>query len=288
MLLKITYIKLRLPMSFNEYSEKPAGPPTVINAGCWRTGTASMAAAYRALGLRSHHTLTDMGDLQQWAVLEEAAEAKWPSISTTSPPRPPFTRADWDRVFGTYDAVTDGGADHVEELAAAYPDAKVVVVERPGGFERWWPSFEAELVNRLLTPGPVVANAIIAPLTGFRGGSCCQKTILGAFGARDVGEVRAKAREYYEGYYEHVRRVIPAHRRLDYRLGSGWAPLCEFLEKDVPQVDFPRVNESEEHSKNADAFTRELALRAWRTVQPYFVSAGVLAVVAIAVYIRRI
>ena len=60
-------------------------------------------------------------------------------------------------------------------------------------FERWWASFEIQLVDRLLTPSAIVANWIIAPLTGFRGASCCQKTILGAFGARNVREVRAKA-----------------------------------------------------------------------------------------------
>lgn len=264
--------------------EKAAGPPIVINAGCWRTGTATMAAAYRLLGLRSHHTLTDMGDLRQWELLEEAAEAKWPGVPNARP-RPPFTRRDWDRVFGDYDAVTDGGADYIEELAAAYPDAKVVIVERD--FERWWASFEPQLVNRLLTPGAVVANWVIAPLTGFRGGSCCQKTILGAFGARNVREVRAKAREYYSGYYDHVRRVIPPHRRLDYRLGSGWAPLCEFLGRDIPNIEFPRVNEAEEHAKRADAFTRELGLRAWRRVRPYFMSTIALAAAVVGFYMYK-
>lgn len=269
-------------MTSSKATDKTAGPPIVINAGCWRTGTASMAAAYRLLGLRSHHTLTDMGELRQREVLEEAAEAKWPEVPGARP-RGPFTRQDWDRIFGDYDAVTDGGADYVEELAAAYPDAKVVIVERD--FERWWASFEPQLVNRLLTPGAIVANRIIAPLTGFRGGSCCQKTILGAFGARNVQEVRAKAREYYTEYYAHVRRVIPPHRRLDYRLGSGWGPLCEFLGRDIPEVEFPKVNEAEEHEKRADAFTKELSIRAWRRARPYLASALTVVTAVVSFYL---
>ncbi|RYP41647.1 hypothetical protein DL767_000852 [Monosporascus sp. MG133] len=94
--------------------EKAAGPPVLINAGCWRTGTASMAAAYNLLGSRSHHTLTDIGDLRQWEPLEQAAESKWPSAPSARP-RPPFMRQDWDPIFGSYDAITDGGADYVEE-----------------------------------------------------------------------------------------------------------------------------------------------------------------------------
>ncbi|RYP52252.1 hypothetical protein DL768_002571 [Monosporascus sp. mg162] len=105
--------------------EKAAGLPIVISAGCWRTGTASMAAAYDLLGLRSDYTLTDIGDLRQWELLKQAAESKWPSAPGARS-HPPFTRHDWDRIFGSHDAITDGGADYVEELAVAYPDAKVV------------------------------------------------------------------------------------------------------------------------------------------------------------------
>jgi hypothetical protein len=28
-------------------------------------------------------------------------------------------------------------------------------------------------------------------------------------------------------------------------LGSGWAPLCEFLAKEVPDTPFPRVNDTQ-------------------------------------------
>ena len=92
---------------------------------------------------------------------------------------------------------------------------------------------------------------------------------------------------YYSGYYDHVRRAIPPHRRLDYHLGSGWAPLCEFLGREIPDVEFPRVNEAEEHAKRADAFARELAMRAWRRVQPYFVSTTVIATALAGLYMYK-
>ena len=31
---------------------------------------------------------------------------------------------------------------------------------------------------------------------------------------------------------------------MEHKLVSGWEPLCDFLKKDVPHVEFPRVNET--------------------------------------------
>ncbi|RYP62428.1 hypothetical protein DL769_007300 [Monosporascus sp. CRB-8-3] len=222
-----------------------------------------MVAAYELLGLRSHHTLMDMGDLRQWELLKQAAESKWPSAPGARP-RLPFTPQDWDRIFGSYDAITDDGASSVEELAAAYPGAKVVVVERD--FERWWRNFEAELVNRLLTPSAIVANWISHRLLGSSVGAAVRRRSSRALGARDTREVRAKVREHYPGYYDNVRRVIPPNRRLEYHLGSGWEPLCQFLGKEIPDTEIPRVNEAEAHAERTDAFTRELAMKTWHTV----------------------
>ncbi len=37
----------------------------------------------------------------------------------------------------------------------------------------------------------------------------------------------------------------PKDRLLEYQLADGWGPLCDFLGKPVPDVPFPRVNNSE-------------------------------------------
>lgn len=47
---------------------------------------------------------------------------------------------------------------------------------------------------------------------------------------------RAIALERYE---ESVKLSIPSSRLLVYRYGDGWEPLCEFLERPVPQEPFP-------------------------------------------------
>ena len=66
----------------------------------------------------------------------------------------------------------------------------------------------------------------------------------GQFRATTAEECRANAREVYENHYSEIRRITPPGRLLEYKLGSGWQPLCSFLGRDVPDVPFPRVNES--------------------------------------------
>jgi hypothetical protein len=41
-----------------------------------------------------------------------------------------------------------------------------------------------------------------------------------------------------------VRKVTPPERLLEFDLKDGWRPLYKFLEKDVPDREFPRVNEA--------------------------------------------
>lgn len=41
----------------------------------------------------------------------------------------------------------------------------------------------------------------------------------------------------------HVRKVVPKDRLLEWQVTEGWEPLCQFLEKPVPDAPFPRINE---------------------------------------------
>jgi hypothetical protein len=66
----------------------------------------------------------------------------------------------------------------------------------------------------------------------------------GQFGVSTAEKCRKSARRVYEDHYKEIRRVAPKGGLLEYKLGSGWEPLCRFLGKDVPDVPFPRVNES--------------------------------------------
>ena len=54
-------------------------------------------------------------------------------------------------------------------------------------------------------------------------------------------------------YYEHIEKVkktIPDDKLLIYHVNEGWDPLCEFLNVDVPQIPFPKVNDTAEILRN--------------------------------------
>jgi hypothetical protein len=245
--------------------QKPKGIQ-IINAGLWRTGSKSMALAYARLGFKAHHGLNhDMMD-EPWDLLEKAAEATFPKAPGARP-HSPFQRVDWDELWGShYDVVTDMAAPFVFELLKAYPEAKVVIVQRP--FEDWWPSFHAEILNRIVPgpPGDEIAQFLGQWGLGIRVVHATRKSVLGFFRAQNRGDIFKNAKTVYEEYYDELRRVVPAERRLEYKLGDGWDPLCEFLgvEPPGPNVPFPRVNDRAERAAGAKKDIKRLALSLFR------------------------
>lgn len=76
-------------------------------------------------------------DMEMWI---QAFEAKFEGKGK------PFTRDDWDQLLGHCMAVSDSPCiSFVDELAAAYPDAKIILSLRDSK-EQWYKSVEQTLV----------------------------------------------------------------------------------------------------------------------------------------------
>lgn len=219
----------------------------VIHVALFRMATQSLADAYRTLGYKTHHGVEDiLGN--PWDDIERATEATWPSIPGARP-RPRYTRADWDALWGSqYDIVTDLACPFADQLIAAYPDAKIVVVQRD--FDSWWRSYEAGVLDKIFSPGQQIFVVLIRHVLGSRAADAMLKINYGLFGAKNLAEIRAHARKTYDGYYAKIRETVPAERRLEYKMGDGWEPLCEFLGKEVPDLPFPRLNDSASREKS--------------------------------------
>lgn len=255
-----------------------------------------MARAYDILGLRSYHGLDmihreigEPGSMADWAKLERAAKATWPEARDSTPgaksaSKGSFTREDWDDIFGGFDAITDVGSCFVEQLIDAYPDAKVVLVQRE--FEPWWRSYQSEVINGVFHPIQHLMKVTVWPLSKIRSVEAMQRIVLGAFRARDVSEVRQKGREYYDSYYQMVRNKVPADRLLEYRLGQGWEPLCEFLDKPVPDVPFPRVNDAADHHKQVMYTVRKLHYIAFTNSRKWILLGLTVLVNVVAIWWR--
>lgn len=155
----------------------------------------------------------------------------------------PYGRAEFDDLLGHCAAVTDMPcASFAEELMDAYPQAKIILVERD--VEDWYKSFDETVVPELFSKVSDVIVNYIEPLIGSQLGSMNRKLVYGYFQARNPDEVRRNARRIYREHYRRIREAVPSERLLNYRLGEGWEPLCHFLGKEAPEgLPFPRINE---------------------------------------------
>ncbi|EFR04100.1 hypothetical protein MGYG_07107 [Nannizzia gypsea CBS 118893] len=223
----------------------------VLALGLPRSGTLSMANALSILGYQNvHHTLTDEdGGEAAWLVFNRAADATFPDLPTYHGRT--FSREQWDEVYGNREAVTEAAAMFGPQLVEVYPDAKVVLVKRD--FDRWFTSMDRVVLKGLWNPMSDLFCGVIQPILGRSSASAMRRVLLGFFQARDVEGARRNARDVYDRYYRKIEGLVPPGQLLHYRMGEGWGPLCEFLGKPVPDVEFPWVNEEAELKKKHNA-----------------------------------
>ncbi|CAH0038151.1 unnamed protein product [Clonostachys rhizophaga] len=252
----------------------------VIHVALFRMATKSMAHAYRILGYKTHHGDEDiLGN--PWESIERAAEATWPSIPGARP-QPRFTRKDWDELWGSkYDIVTDMACPFVDQLIEAYPNAKIVIVQRD--FDSWWISYKVVVLDKLFTIGQTVMLFLVSHVLRSRSAHALTKVSYGLFDARNMSEIEANARRGYDQYYKKIRDMIPPERRLEYSIGDGWEPLCAFLGKDIPDVPFPRLNDRADRNKRHKEGEHMVYLRAAKKLAPWAV--GLAAIVLPLSYI---
>jgi hypothetical protein len=200
----------------------------VIGVGLHRTGSMSVKAALERLGFgpcyHGMEALRRCRDGDHWLAAFEAGG-----------------EFDWSRIFGGYRATLDWPTTFFwEPLAAAYPDAKILLTGRDP--ESWWAS-HVEMFKR----GAEVQQELTdeerewAEESGFARMQTALGTIVPSFFDERVFD-KEHCLQVFEQHYERVRRTVPAERLLVYRVQEGWEPLCRFLDVDVPDEPFPRVN----------------------------------------------
>lgn len=213
-------------------------PMQVLALGMSRTGTASMRMALQILGYNeTYHgsaLLANFRDADMWM---EALDAKYNPQNGLKP----FGRAEWDQLLGHCAAVCDMPcAVFGPELVEAYPEAKVVLVERD--IESWYKSFRDSIcrptfnpfIKTLLNLGKKSLGKTVAILIVI---------LKGRFNATDLASLDKNARAGYRAHYKEIREVTPKDKLLEFKLAQGWEPLCKFLGKPIPDRPFPRDND---------------------------------------------
>jgi sulfotransferase family protein len=200
----------------------------VIGVGLHRTGSMSVKAALEQLGFgpcyHGMEALRRATDGDHWLAAYEAGG-----------------EFDWSLIFKGYRATMDWPTAHFwEQLATAYPDAKILLTQRDP--ERWWDShvkmFElSSEIDQELTD----EDRQWAEESGFARIQTALATIVSETFDGQVFD-KEHCLRVFEQHDERVRQTVPAGRLLVYRVQEGWEPLCRFLGVDVPDEPFPRVN----------------------------------------------
>lgn len=200
----------------------------VIGAGFGRTGTMSLRDALNELGFGPCYHMSEVMAHPQFANY-------WARLARGE-------SVDWDEVFDGYQSTVDWPAcTYWRELAAHYPEAKVILTVRDPG--QWFES----------TRNTIFSDEHLAMFSGddadpdFR--DMIDQVYNQTFDGR--GHERDYAIAVYITHNDAVMRSIERNRLLVFDPAEGWEPLCRFLEVPVPDKPFPRVNTSQDWQTGA-------------------------------------
>ncbi|TKW55386.1 hypothetical protein CTA1_4112 [Colletotrichum tanaceti] len=224
-------------------SQRIHRPLRALCLGLPRTGTTSLAAALGILGLRGVHQGSTM-PWEDFEFFDRAADSSFPNLPTYNG-KGGLTREEWDALYAPCEAVVEPAGLFARQLLDAYPEAKVIVSQRP--YHVWAASFDQAVLRPVFPPYvPVPLLRLAQSLVDYKVWSAVRKMVLGKFGATDHEGVRARMREVYEEHHAMLRERVPPGNLLEFDVAEGWEPLCRFLGVPVPETEFPRVNDRQE------------------------------------------
>ncbi len=205
-------------------------PLKIIGAGYPRTGTTSLQQALELLGFGPCCHMWELLKPEhawRWLIWKRAFDGK---------------SVDWEKLFRGFASTVDApGSFFWRKLAAAYPEAKVIMTVRDP--ESWLRSMQtgsdaaqAQIAGGKIAP---VVKAALAKM----GDAIARER--GSPPDPPPGPERAQFLiDQFVRNTEMVRREIAPERLLVFDVRQGWAPLCNFLGVTVPAAPFPHENDA--------------------------------------------
>lgn len=197
---------------------------SVIGAGFGRTGTLSLKFALEKLGFDKCYHMMELRN-------HPDHQSLWAKAHQGAP-------TDWDALFDGYAATVDWPSCNLwEPIAETYPNAKIILSLRDP--EKWYDSvmntIYASSKERLASEDPI----------NRAGGQWAMDIIWDR-----VFEGRMDDRQHvidvFNRHNDYVMKTVPAERLLVFEAVAGWQGLCPFLNKDIPEDPYPRVNSTED------------------------------------------
>lgn len=191
----------------------------VIGAGLGRTGTLSLKLALEHIGFGPCYHMTEL--------MAQASQRMpaWFALVRGAP--------DWETIFDGFASTVDyPTCTYWRELAAHYPDAKVILSDRDA--DGWFDS-----VRQTIFAPHHIETILASPLADFM-----RAAVFGPF--VDHLNDREWMTDYFNRWREQVIAGLPPERLLVHRASDGWEPLCRFLGVPVPSEPYPRVNSKDD------------------------------------------
>jgi hypothetical protein len=193
----------------------------IIGAGMGRTYTMSLKEALEMVGFKPCHHMMEM------RIVPDTADG-WHKAALGED-------VDFATLLAGYKTACDWPSSaFLRELRGVFPDAKVILTERPE--EKWWQSISNTIFKSLrLPPDPnelptrpaqrAMAKAVIINRT-FGGEVDDREHVLGVYRAHNAA----------------VKAEVPADQLLIFDGADGWGPLCAFLGVPIPDQPYPSTN----------------------------------------------
>ena len=128
------------------------------------------------------------------------------------------------------------------ELVDVYPDAKVIL-NRRGNIKDWKQSFKATTYAAEQSMMMWILSFFNAELFWM------ERMFIIIVDHLFDKNLESNAEEAYVRHYEELEAKLRRTNReyINWDINQGWESICKLLRKDVPDIDFPHVNQRQEH-----------------------------------------
>jgi len=210
----------------------------IVGAGMGRTSTMSLKQALEMLGFEPCHHMMEMRNVPQ-------ATDGWHRAALGE-------RVDFAALLEGYKASCDWpSAAFWRELVQRFPEAKVILTERPE--EQWWQSISKTIFTSLRLPP---AEDVTLERQAQR--ATARAVIIDKTFGGEVDD-REHVLRIYRAHNAAVKAEVPPDRLLVFDGGLGWAPLCRFLGVPVPDEPYPNTNTTADFQSRWTPEQREAA-----------------------------
>lgn len=208
----------------------------IIGAGFGRTGTHSLGLALEKLGFGPCYNVPEVsknpGHTEIW---NNAMEGK---------------PVDWDMLFRSYQSAVEWPTvAFLSDVVQHFTEAKVVLTLRDP--VSWYESVSTAIFDGLemsaQNPDPIKRER-----SGMLRRLILKRTFSGRYWEKEY------ALEVYKRHNQQVLEIVPKERLLQFDVKDGWQPLCEFLQKSIPDEPFPWLNERTEFLASAPEWAKKI------------------------------